>query len=117
MPNVLQAVPAVVILDIIRRSVTIEPEVETIFWTNELRCDARTCGNDDLANFFWPKLMKVRMQIKEANEEELYYLKAKLCANSEEVCTHQNFRQFSFFCFLWQRFPMQYCRCQRTLHR
>ena len=65
--------------------------METIFWTNELRCDARTCGNDDLANFFWPKLMKVRTQVTEANEEELDYLKAKLCTNSEEVCTHQNF--------------------------
>ena len=116
MPNVLQAVPAVAILDIIRRSVTIEPEVESIFWTNELRCDARTCGNDDLANFFWPKLMKVRSQVKEANEEELDYLKAKLCANSEEVCTHQNFFwEFSSFCSSGKGFQCNtYFRCQRT---
>ena len=85
MPNVLQAVPAMAVLDIIRRSVDAEPTVESIFWTSEDRCDAKTCRNDDLADFFWPKLMKVRKQVKEAKEEELDYLKAKLCANSEEV--------------------------------
>ena len=76
---------AMAVLDIIRRSVDAEPTVESIFWTSEDRCDAKTCRNDDLADFFWPKLMKVRKQVKEAKEEELDYLKAKLCANSEEV--------------------------------
>ena len=85
MPNVLQAVPAMAILDIIRRSVAAEPDVESIHWTEEDRCDAKTCRKDDLADFFWPKLMKVRKQVKEAKEEELDYLRAKLCANSEEV--------------------------------
>merc|ERR1719228_2684190 len=85
MPNVLQAVPAMAILDIIRRSVAAEPTVESIHWTEEDRCDAKTCRKDDLADFFWPKLMKVRKQVKEAKEEELDYLRAKLCANSEEV--------------------------------
>ena len=85
MPNVLQAVPALAILDIIRRSVAAEPTVESIHWTEKDRCDAKTCRKDDLADFFWPKLMKVRKQVKEAKEEELDYLRAKLCANSEEV--------------------------------
>ena len=85
MPNVLQAVPAMAILDIIRRSVAAEPTVESIHWTEEDRCDEKTCRKDDLADFFWPKLMKVRKQVKEAKEEELDYLRAKLCANSEEV--------------------------------
>jgi len=85
MPNVLQAVPAMAILNIIRRSVAAEPTVESIHWTEEDRCDAKTCRKDDLADFFWPKLMKVRKQVKEAKEEELDYLRAKLCANSEEV--------------------------------
>jgi len=85
MPNVLQAIPAMAILDIIRRSVAAEPDVESIHWTEEDRCDAKTCRKDDLADFFWPKLMKVRKGVKEAKEEELDYLRAKLCANSEEV--------------------------------
>jgi len=82
---VLQAVPAMAILNIIRRSVAAEPTVESIHWTEKDRCDAKTCQKDDLADFFWLKLMKVRKQVKEAQEEELDYLKAKLCANSEEV--------------------------------
>merc|ERR1719460_2152996 len=73
------------VLDIIRRSVDAEPTVESIFWTEKDRCDAKTCRKDDLADFFWPKLMKVRKQVNEAQEEELDYLRAKLCANSEEV--------------------------------
>ena len=85
MPNVLQAVPAMAILDIVRRSVAKEPGTESIHWADEVRCDAKTCKNDDLAEFFWPKLMKVRKQVVEAKEEELDYLKAKICANSEEV--------------------------------
>ena len=85
MPNVLQAVPAMAILDIVRRSVAKEPGTESIHWADEVRCDAKPCKNDDLAEFFWPKLMKVRKQVVDAKEEELDYLKAKLCANSEEV--------------------------------
>ena len=44
--------------------------------------------------------MKVRTQVTEANEEELDYLKAKLCANSEEVCTYTKISSQSFLSFV-----------------
>ena len=95
------------IVAILLRSVDAEPDKESIFWTKEERCDAKTCRylktnlvtmtltlrrckiiccrTDDLAQFFWPKLMNVRKQLKTTTKEEQDYLMAKLCANSEEV--------------------------------
>jgi len=87
MPNVIQAIPAMAIVAVLLRSVDEEPDKESIFWTKEERCDAKTCRTDDLAQFFWPKLMNVRKQLKTTTKEEQEYLMAKLCANSEEVPT------------------------------
>lgn len=85
MPNVIQAIPAMAIVAILLRSVKEEPEKQSIHWEEGERCSGETCRNDNLAEFFWPKLMALRKQLKRTNAEEQGYLTAKLCSNSEEV--------------------------------
>merc|ERR1719228_626017 len=83
--DVLQSIPAASILNILLKSVAEEPKGFSIHWEEGDRCDSETCRGDDLASFFWPKLMNIRAQLENVTKDEQCYLSAKLCSNSSNV--------------------------------
>ena len=83
MPNVLTSVPAMAILKVILQSIEKDGNKEVIVWDDDHICDPKSNHNDDLVDFFWPKIRSIFKKLKKTPKEEQMYLKAQLCANSE----------------------------------
>jgi len=85
MPNVLSSIPAMTILKILLRSAEQKGNTDVLVWDEDHICDPEDAVNhdDDLVEFFWPKLKSILEKLKKTSKEEQMYLMTQLCANSE----------------------------------
>jgi hypothetical protein len=85
MPNVLTSIPAMTILKIILQSIEKGGGKDVIVWDADHTCDPQDSINkdDDLVEFFWPKVKSIVEKLRKISGGEHQYLMAQLCANSE----------------------------------
>ena len=87
MPSILTCIPAMAVLDLLAISAERGAGQQVIYWGRGE--DADVCDDsrawDDLAEYFWPKLMEIKSKLEGLTKQEIDYMMAKLCAVEQEV--------------------------------
>ena len=85
MPNVLTSIPAMAILKIILQSINLGGGRDVLVWDEDHICDPEDSvhKDNDLVEFFWPKVKSILKRVRNISKEEQLYMMAQLCANSE----------------------------------
>mmetsp|Transcript_10777 Transcript_10777/g.33646 ORF Transcript_10777/g.33646 Transcript_10777/m.33646 type:complete len:564 (+) Transcript_10777:150-1841(+) len=86
-PALIIGAPALCVFDTLHKSALEAPGVPSICWPAS-KCEEKTRPRNSIADTFWPKLMACKAEISRhhpLSEEELLYLRVKLCAGGGET--------------------------------
>jgi len=85
MPNVLTSIPAMAVLKIILQSINLKSGRNVLVWDDDHICDPEDSvhKDNDLVEFFWPKVKTILKKVRQISQEEQLYMMAQLCSNSE----------------------------------